>query len=253
MKFTKPLLLIFFLQLLFFVYLPEKTSAYAIVKTSTTTLDSISSTCFNLLKCGVPKPDYAVFKKAFTGFLDLKAENRVKKNILTIIDFSKSCNLERMWIIDVVKMEVVYLSLVAHGKNSGVEFASRFSNIPSSLQSSIGFFVTGGIFISNHGMSLTLDGAEPGINDKARERGIIMHGATYVSKDFIRQYGTLGRSFGCPAIPMEDHETIIRLLAGQSCIYIYYPDPQYDVSSHMLKAETAIHGMSVLSAEIQGI
>src|SRR5512138_2446550 len=240
MKFIKPLFLIFFLQLPFFVYLPEKTSAYNIVKTSITALDSISSNFFNLLKSDVPKPDFDVFKKAFTGFLDLKAENRVKKNILTIIDFSKSCNLERMWIIDVAKMEVVHLSLVAHGKNSGVEFASHFSNIPSSLQSSIGFYVTGGIFFSNHGMSLTLDGAEPGINDKARERGIIMHGATYVSKEFIRQYGTLGRSFGCPAIPMEGHETIIRLLAGQSCIYIHYPDPQYDVTSHMLKADAAI-------------
>jgi hypothetical protein len=253
MIFSKPLALILFLQLFFFVNLPEKTVAYSLVKTSTSTLDSISSVYFSLLKGRVSKPDYEVFKEAFTGFLDLKAENKLRKNILTIIDFSKSCNLERMWIIDMAKMEVVTLSLVAHGVNSGVEFASRFSNIPSSLQSSIGFFVTGGIFFTTHGMSLILDGAEPGINDKARERGIIMHGATYVSKEFIRQYGTLGRSFGCPAIPMDDHERIIKLLSDKSCIYIHYHDPQYFVSSQLLKVETAIQGMSVLSAEIPGI
>jgi hypothetical protein len=249
---TKPLALIFFLPLLFSINLPEKTGGYSSVEAGSSRLDSISSLYYSLIRSNVPKPDYEVFRKAFTGFLDLKAENKLKKNILTIIDFSRSCNRERMWIIDLAKMEIVHLTLVAHGKNSGLEFASRFSNIPASLQSSIGFFVTGEIFNSNHGMSLMLDGAEPGINDNARQRGIIIHGATYVSKEFIGKYGILGRSFGCPAIPMEDHERVINLLSGKSCIYIHYPDPHYEAVSRLIKTVNVIQGMSILSSEITG-
>ena len=245
-----PLVLILYIQLIFSGNMPEKISASIPVTSCTASLDSVCSSYFGLLKSHESKPDYEVFKKAFTGFLDLKAENKIIKNILTVIDFSKSANQERMWIIDMVKMEVEYLSLVAHGKNSGVEYASHFSNTNSSLQSSLGFYVTGGIFYSNHGMSLILDGAEPGINDKARERGIIMHGAAYVSREFIQKYGTLGRSFGCPAIPMKDHEKIINLISGKSCIYIHYPDPQYLLSSQIFNIETALQGLSILSSEL---
>lgn len=254
MVLTNPLVLVILcLQLISSGKISESTRTVIPVTSSSVVLDSISSSDFRLLGGNVLKPDYDVFKKALTGFLDLKAENKIKKNILTIIDFSKSANLDRMWVIDMALMEVVHLSLVAHGKNSGVEFASHFSNTPSSLQSSLGFYLTGDIFNSSHGMSLTLDGVEPGINDKARERGIIIHGATYVSREFIRSYGILGRSFGCPAIPMEDHERIIKLISGKSCLYIHYPDDKYQISSQMFKAESALQGMSILSAELSAI
>jgi hypothetical protein len=229
--------------------MPEREKA-VIPVTSVAAIESFSTNYFRLLKSQSSKPDYEVFKKALRGFLDLKAENKIKKNILTIIDFSLSSSLDRMWIIDLAKMEVVHLSLVAHGQNSGLEFASRFSNNNSSHQSSLGFYLTGDIVYGGHGMSLTLDGQEPGINDNARERGIIIHGAYYVSRDFIRQYGRLGRSFGCPAIPMEDHEKIINLISGKSCVYIHYPDNKYQSSSRMLKDESAIQGMSILSNEL---
>jgi len=199
---------------------------------------------YSLLRCEGSKPDYEVFKKALTGFFNLKAEGNIEKNILTIIDFSISSNLNRMWIIDLSKMEVVHVSLVAHGRNSGEEFAGSFSNSPSSYKSSLGFYVTGKTYTGNNGLSLCLDGVEPGINDKARERAIAMHGADYVSTDFIRRNGRLGRSFGCPSIPMEDHDKFINMLSGRSCLYIYFPDDKYLNNSRMFAMETSLDEMS---------
>ena len=204
---------------------------------------------YKTLSCDVPKPEYEVFKKALTGFFNLKALNKIRNNVLTIIDFSISSNRERMWIVDMNTMKVTYYSLVAHGRNSGDEYARHFSNKPSSNQSSLGFFLTDEIYYGNHGMSLYLDGVEPDVNDNARERAIVMHGANYVSKDFIDKYGRLGRSFGCPSIPMEDHEKVIKTLSGRSCIYIHYPDENYFNNSQMFTPETVLAGMYSLLSE----
>ncbi|MDP4224235.1 MAG: murein L,D-transpeptidase catalytic domain family protein [Bacteroidota bacterium] len=201
---------------------------------------------FTILKSTTSKPDYEVFKKALTGFFVLKAERKIAKNILTIIDFSVSSRSERMWIIDINRMEVIHTSLVAHGHNSGEEYASRFSNSPSSQQSSLGFYITGNTYSGRHGFSLSLDGIEPGINDNARARAIVIHGADYVSRDFIAKYGRLGRSFGCPSIPVEDHEKIINMLSGRSCLYIYYPDDGYFISSQLFSEESAMKGLYLL-------
>lgn len=204
---------------------------------------------YKILASETPKPEYEVFAKALTGFFNLKAENKIKKNLLTIIDFSLSSNRERMWIVDMNKMKVVQYSLVAHGRNSGNEFATCFSNKPSSNQSSLGFYLTDGSYYGKHGISLYLDGVERGVNDKARERAIVIHGASYVSRDFIRTHERLGRSFGCPSIPMENHEETISMLSGRSCIYIYYPDKKYLDNSTMLTTETVLVGISSLLSE----
>jgi hypothetical protein len=212
-------------------------------------LESYYSSFYKALGADTPKPDFEVFSKALTGFLNLKASDKIKKNLLTIIDYSRSSCKERMWIIDMNKMKVVRVSLVAHGRNSGDEYARKFSNKPSSYQSSLGFYLTGDIYYGKNGMSLTLDGVEPDINDKARARAIVIHGADYVSEDFIRSFGRLGRSFGCPSIPMVDHEAVISELSGQSCIYIYYPDQTYLNKSPLLKPEKVLEGMSALFKE----
>jgi hypothetical protein len=204
---------------------------------------------YKALESDTPKPEYEVFKKALTGFLNLKAGSKIKNNLLTIIDFSLSSNKERMWIVDMRKLKVVIHSLVAHGRNSGDEFPKYFSNKPSSNQSSLGFFLTDNIYYGKHGMSLYLDGVEPDVNDKARERSIVMHGASYVSRDFIRTHGRLGRSFGCPSIPIENHEEVISMLSGRSCIYIYYPDKKYLDNSPMLTTERVLAGMYNLLSE----
>ena len=253
MKLIKPAAFAFLICLLILGFMPEKAEANTLVFPEDIKIDIICSNAYAQLRGEGSRPDYDAFKEAFTGFINLKAENRIKKYILTIIDFSISSRLERMWIIDIEKMEVIGHSLVAHGKNSGEEFASHFSNTPSSLQSSLGFYISGEIYYGSHGMSLSLDGIEPGINDKARERGIIMHGADYVSSDFIGKYGRLGRSFGCPAIPMKDHEKVIKMLTGKSCIYIYSHDQNYQQDSHMLVSENTHYGLSLLPKELPGI
>jgi hypothetical protein len=183
--------------------------------------------------------DFEIFKKALIGYFNLHSKNHIENHLLTIIDFSQSSNTERLWILDVQNRKVIHSSLVAHGKNSGEEFATRFSNIPSSYQSSIGFYVTDNTYLGKHGLSLFLNGMESNINDKARERAIVMHGADYVSKEYIHLNGRLGRSFGCPSIPMSDHERIINLLSGKSCLFIHYPDADYLKYSALLSLEDA--------------
>lgn len=207
-------------------------------------IESYCSSSFSILSSESTKPEYSVFKNAITGFFNLVAAKTIKKNILTIIDFSISSKLERMWVIDMNDMKIIHTSLVAHGKNSGEEFATRFSNSPASNQSSLGFYLTGDTYTGSHGLSLYLDGLEPGINDNARSRAIVMHGADYVSNSFVRRIGRLGRSFGCPSIPMVGHEEIIKLLSEKSCLYIYYPDIKYLTGSCMLATETTLNGLS---------
>jgi hypothetical protein len=207
-------------------------------------IEKICSSYFSLLKSESTKPDYEVFKKALKGFFSLKSTHNIRKNILTIIDFSITSKNERMWVIDMNEMKVLHSNLVAHGRNSGEEFASSFSNSPSSYQSSLGFYVTGDTYIGKHGLSLYLDGVEPGINDNARSREVVMHGADYVSEDFVNRTGRLGRSFGCPSIPMNGHEEIIKLLSKRSCLYIYHPDDKYQKSSDLYTSETALNGLS---------
>ena len=244
MKLTSLIFLSLCFSLIIAGYKPDKSKESLPVSSNTERIEGYCTTFYGMLRSEASKPDYEVFKKAVTGFFNLKAGDKIEKNILTVIDFSISSNFDRMWIIDMNKMEVVHVSLVAHGRNSGEEFAGSFSNSPSSFQSSLGFYLTGGTYIGKHGLSLCLDGVEPGINDKARERAIVMHGADYVSTDFIKQYGRLGRSYGCPSIPMEDHEKIINMLSGRSCIYIHFPDDKYLNSSGMFTMETALDGMS---------
>lgn len=179
--------------------------------------------------------DFEVFKKGLLGYVNLKKGNSIKKkNLLTIIDYSISSNKERLWIFDLDERKVVYNTLVAHGKNSGDECAGMFSNIPSSYQSSLGFYTTGEIYEGKHGVSLYLHGVERGVNDKAYERYIVIHGANYVSEEFIAQNGRLGRSLGCPAVPLGTHVGLINTIAYNSCVFIYYPEFEYLEASALL-------------------
>jgi hypothetical protein len=201
------------------------------------------------LRSDVAKPSPEALKSALMGFFSLKNSNAVKSNILTIIDFSLSSNQERMWIVDMNNKQVIHSSLVAHGRNSGQEFANSFSNISGSYQSSLGFYITDGIYQGKHGTSLRLNGMEPGINDNAMQRAVVMHSADYVSNDFIKKHGRLGRSFGCPSIPVENHEEIISLLSGGSCLYIHFPDANYQASSLLLKDDTADPGIQLFLSD----
>lgn len=190
---------------------------------------------YNQLSIIHSKPSYKVFELAMTGYEKLLDSQKLKnKDVLTVIDFDKSSAERRLWVINLTEKRVIHESLVAHGKNTGNVFATSFSNKKGSLQSSLGFYTTGDTYIGKHGLSLYLDGMEKGINDMARERSIVIHGAHYVSREFIKKYGRLGRSFGCPALPQKKHKDIIEYIKGGSCLFIYQSNKTYLQNSQFL-------------------
>jgi hypothetical protein len=175
---------------------------------------------------------FEIFNTAILGYR--KTENIKKKNILTIIDFSKPSSQKRFYVIDPEKKQLLFKTYVAHGKNSGENFTDSFSNLSNSLQSSLGFFLTAETYIGENGFSMKLDGLEKGINDNARDREIVIHGAGYVSEEYIRKYGRLGRSWGCPALPAEVSKEIIDVISNGSCLFIYAVDSYYKENSNFV-------------------
>ena len=159
---------------------------------------------------------------------------------LTIIDYSLPSSVPRLWVIDVHTRRILRNELVAHGRNSGDDLAVAFSNDPHSMQSSIGLFRTEDVYRGRHGESLRLVGLEPGINDRAEERKIVMHGAWYVSAAHAARYGQLGRSLGCPALPLGVHRQIIDRIKGGSAVFVYYPDDQWLRSSSYLHCDARL-------------
>jgi hypothetical protein len=153
---------------------------------------------------------------------------------LTVIDFSKASTEKRMWVIDVKTHAVLFHEYVAHGRGTGENFASAFSNVPESNRSSLGLFRTGEAYIGKHGLSLRLDGLEPGINDRARERAIVIHGADYVNPVTAAAQGRLGRSLGCPAVRPEIAPALIQAVKGGGLLFAYYPQQAWLSASTFL-------------------
>lgn len=179
-------------------------------------------------------PEFTCFNEALKGFYQLKERGIIKKDILTVIDFSKSANKKRLWVIDLKTNTILYHSLVSHGRNTGEEFATSFSNTNSSNKSSLGFYATAEVYNGKHGMSMRLDGLERGVNDNARARAIVMHGANYCSSSFIKNNTRLGRSLGCPAIPENLKKEIIETIRDKSCLYIYHPSRKTEELSRLV-------------------
>jgi hypothetical protein len=176
-----------------------------------------------------------VFEIAFSGFDKLQAQGKLSQDsILTIIDFSKSSREKRMYVVDLKSGRLLFNSVVAHGRNSGDEYAQHFSNQPNSHKSSLGFYVTGGTYSGSNGYSMILNGMEKGFNDKAKDRAIVMHGAAYANENVLYSGQRLGRSFGCPALPQQLNKQVIEKIKGGNCLFIFYPDQQYLNNSKMI-------------------
>ncbi len=176
------------------------------------------------------------YNMALRGYFQLLSKDKLRNpDYLTIVDMTKSSNDERMFIIDTHTWQVVHTSLVAHGMETGDEFAQDFSNVEHSHQSSLGFFLTGEVYNGKHDMSLKLDGLEYS-NDKARERGVVVHAADYVGYDYIKENGRLGRSYGCPALPHVGYESVVEKIKDGSCFFIYYPQKEYLKKSKFVNA-----------------
>lgn len=175
------------------------------------------------------------FEYAFLGYHNLLKKGMLHKtDLLTICDFSQSSSKERMYVIDVRNRKILYKTFVAHGINSGEEYANSFSNQDESCKSSLGFYVTRKTYYGVNGLSLRIDGLDKGFNDNAYRRSIVIHGAPYVSLRILHKYGVMGTTFGCPAIPTEVSDQIIPLVKNGSCFFIYYPSKKYLSQSTVL-------------------
>jgi L,D-transpeptidase catalytic domain len=153
---------------------------------------------------------------------------------LTVIDYSKPSTEKRLWVFDLRARELLYEELVAHGQGSGDNLASVFSNEPDTHASSLGLFVTEDTYVGKNGYSLRLNGLDEGFNHRARERAIVMHGAPYVSEDFVKKNGRLGRSWGCPALRDGVAREVIDRVRGNGILFAYYPDQDWLGSSRYL-------------------
>jgi hypothetical protein len=179
-----------------------------------------------------------IFESAIAGYYHLKQRALLsKENLLTIIDYTRPSTEARFYVIDLKTPQLVFNTLVAHGKKTGENFARHFSDRPGSLQSSLGFYVTGKTYTGANGYSLELKGMEPAFNGNAEVRRIVMHGAWYVSQEFSEKHGRLGRSWGCPALPLDLARKVIDTIKEGSCLFIYYDDPNYLLESKYLKIE----------------
>ncbi|GLI57231.1 hypothetical protein PM10SUCC1_27450 [Propionigenium maris DSM 9537] len=175
---------------------------------------------------------YDLFKDAMIGYSRIDAKK--KKDVITIIDYSKPSTEERFYVLDLKRKEVIFKTYVSHGVNTGGNEASRFSNTLNSRQSSLGFFLTNETYYGRNGYSLRLDGLEKGINDRARERTIVIHGAAYATDDFIRRNGRLGRSWGCPALPDNLSKEVIDTIKNGSVLFVYGNDNTYSNKTNIL-------------------
>jgi hypothetical protein len=166
-----------------------------------------------------------------------RAEGQFDSPILTIIDYSLPSTEKRLWVIDLAKRRVLFHELVAHGQNSGEVYAVDFSNRPGSRQSSLGLFRTDDVYDGRHGESLRLIGLEPGFNDRAEERRIVMHGAAYVNPGVVEILGQLGRSWGCPAVDRAVFPQIVPRIKEGTALFAYYPDPRWLQQSRFLRCD----------------
>jgi len=193
------------------------------------------STKFKEWKLAEAGINATAFSYAIQGFNYMQQHVLLaKNNIISIIDFSKPSTEDRLFILNLETGKILFKTLVAHGKNTGQQYANDFSNEISSYASSQGFYITMDTYTGNNGYSLRLKGCEKGFNDKAQERHIVMHGADYVSERFIKRNGYLGRSHGCPAIPKEETHNIINTISNGSCLFIYHPNQKYLKQSRYL-------------------
>lgn len=160
------------------------------------------------------------------------------KRLLTIIDYSLPSTSRRFWVLDVDREEVLFHELVAHGKGSGENYATRFSDEEGSLQSSLGLFETTTAYVGKHGYSLKLKGLEEGFNGRALQRDIVIHGAWYVTEAVAARYGRLGRSWGCPALGPSVAKKVIDTIKGGTLLFVYYPDGTWLSRSSFLQDES---------------
>ncbi len=232
----------FFLLTFFLFFCFKNNDAFARVKNINTTFagDTAKLTkaeiLFDSLKLGRLGLGRRAYDYAMLGYNVLKSKSKlVNENILSIIDFSLPSGKKRLFIIDVKNIKLLFVTYVAHGKNTGLDKAFYFSNEPESNKSSVGFYTTMATYSGAHGYSMRLQGHEIGYNSNALERDIVMHSADYVNEGVVKSQGYLGRSLGCPAVSPAIYKKIIDKIKNGSCLFVYGNDGNYIMNSKLLK------------------
>jgi hypothetical protein len=168
------------------------------------------------------------FEYAWRGYHNLMKQGKLKKSyVLTVCDFTQSSSSKRMYVIDVTHKKLLFNTYVSHGMNSGIEYATSFSNRANSFKSSLGFFVTSRTYFGRNGLSLKVRGLEKGFNDLAAKRHIVLHGSDYITPEYLKDNGEMGRSLGCAAMPNVMSPKIIKTIKNGSCLFIYHPTAKY--------------------------
>lgn len=202
-----------------------------------TIIDEKAASLYNSLGLEEKGLSKEAFSHAYKGYQVLLEKKLISQaGYLTICDFSQSSRQKRLYLIDLVSNELLMNTWVAHGRNSGLDNATRFSNTPESLQSSLGFYATKQTYHGAHGLSLRLEGLEPGFNDKAYQRAIVIHGADYIGEARLKQSPFMGRSYGCPAVPQKESATLINTIKNGTTLFIYFP------AQHYLKGSKILNG-----------
>ncbi len=190
-------------------------------------------TLIERLSRAAPNLNHEVLSLAVNA-LDCADHQSLRDARLAVIDYSLPSTEPRLWVFDLARQELLFEELVAHGRASGDKFSTRFSNVPGSHQSSIGLFRTLRPYTGRNGYSLRMEGLEPRFNSKAHDRAIVIHGASYVSPEFIDRTGRIGRSHGCPAVSTDTARPLIETLQDGHYVFSYYPDPNYLAASRLL-------------------
>jgi hypothetical protein len=214
---------------------PVFTSVKVVAKTAAQKLAEEAIGLYNQMDLGSYGLSTSAFEYALKGYKYLVETGKVMKNeVLSICDFSQSSRRKRFYVIDMAEKKVLINTFVAHGRNSGGEYAQSFSNSPESHKSSLGFYVTSNTYYGSHGLSLKIEGLEKNINDKADKRNIVIHGSYYVGEDYLSRAAMNGRSYGCPALPADETDKVIETIKDGSCLFIYHPTKSYIQKSKVL-------------------
>lgn len=213
--------------------------AAAVCASPAVAVSPLQSPLVDALAAAAPSLDRKVLGKAVGAMQCAVSSGMRPAERLAVIDFSLPSSVPRLWIFDLAKRGLVVKELVAHGQKSGDDVATRFSNVVGSHQSSLGLFRTQETYYGRHGYSLRMDGLEPGVNDRARERAIVIHAADYVDPQWVARQGRIGRSQGCPAVRPEIARTVVDNLKGGQFMFSYYPDPEWLAGSAYLNCEPA--------------
>ncbi|PBJ17856.1 hypothetical protein BSF44_54160 [Pseudomonas sp. ACN8] len=204
---------------------------FAILLTCLSVTSAYADSLENALVKAAPGADAKVIALAVRATQCIRAQGVAPAQRLAVIDYSLPSTEQRLWVFDLKRRKLLFHELVAHGRNSGENMATLFSNRNESHATSLGLFRTQQSYLGQNGYSLRMEGLEPGFNDNAFDRAIVIHGAPYVSPVLARANGRIGRSLGCPAVrPAIAHRLIDSMKDGQ-LLFSYYPDQRWLKSS----------------------